>query len=60
MSELCDDEIDLDKALGEIGEFGKYQRNNFLLLFIPILLVTSYKLSFIFTASQLEYRYKIF
>lgn len=47
----------LDEILTELGEFGKFQTIIFALLFIPIIVTPFYLLSYIFTASQLDYRY---
>lgn len=49
----------LDYVIQEIGEFGRFQIINYILIFIPIALSTTWLLSFIFTAATLEYRYKI-
>lgn len=56
-STFKESEIDLDVILQELGDFGKFQKLNFILLLLPIVLSSVYTLSYIFTASQLEYRY---
>lgn len=52
-----DKDINLDDILTEIGEFGKFQKLISAILFIPICLAPIFTLSYIFTASQLEYRF---
>ena len=47
---------DLDSVLKEIGELGRFQVRNFILLAIPIMLSTSYGLSYVLTSTPMEYR----
>ena len=47
---------DLDFILSEIGEFGRFQKVNFALLAIPIVIAGVFGLTYVFTATPLEYR----
>lgn len=49
-------EPDLDAVIEEVGEFGKYQIGNFLLICIPVALSSTLLLNFFFTAATLDYR----
>lgn len=49
-------DFNFDVILKELGEFGKYQKINYVLMCIPIALSAMYGLSYVFTASDLEYR----
>lgn len=46
----------LDLILGELGDFGKYQRRNFILICLAVVYMTVH-LSYVFTARDLNYRY---
>lgn len=46
----------LDAILEEIGQFGKFQKINYLLIMIPLALSAAYKIGYIFTAGDLNYR----
>lgn len=49
-------EVDLDVILTELGDFGKFQIFIISILTLPNVIVAFYLLSYIFTASQLDYR----
>lgn len=49
----------LDLILKELGQFGKFQIINYLLIAIPLTLSAAYTLSYVFTAGDLDYRYVI-
>lgn len=49
-------ELDLESILSDLGEFGKFQVFIYSLTILPILLISCFGLSYIFTAGQLEYR----
>lgn len=46
----------LDSILKELGQFGKFQTINYLLIAIPLTLSAAYTLSYVFTAGDLDYR----
>lgn len=48
--------MDFDEVLDEIGEFGKYQLTNYLLLCLPVLFAAANSLSYVFTAGIPNYR----
>uniref|UniRef100_A0A146LKW8 Organic cation transporter-like protein n=1 Tax=Lygus hesperus TaxID=30085 RepID=A0A146LKW8_LYGHE len=48
--------MDLDSILREVGQFGRYQIFVFTLLFFSIVYTTFFSLTFVFTASDLQYR----
>lgn len=52
-------EFDLDNIIKEIGEFGKFQFINYILISIAIAFAAIYTLTYIFTAGDLSYRCKI-
>lgn len=45
-----------DVILKDLGEFGKFQKINYVLMCIPIALTAMYGMSYVFTAADLEYR----
>lgn len=49
--------MDFDTVLLEIGEFGRYQQTNYLLLCLPVLFGAANSLSYVFTAGVPNYRY---
>lgn len=49
-------EMDFDLILQEIGEFGRYQQTNYLLLCLPVLFGAANSLSYVFTAGIPNYR----
>lgn len=49
----------LDSILKDLGQFGKFQTINYLLIAIPLTLSAAYTLSYVFTAGDLDYRYVI-
>ncbi|XP_062127391.1 organic cation transporter protein [Drosophila sulfurigaster albostrigata] len=48
--------MDFDEILKEIGEFGRYQRVNYLLICLPVLFAAANSLSYVFTAGIPKYR----
>jgi hypothetical protein len=48
--------MDLDDILDEVGQFGKFQAINYILIGFPILLSAAFSLTYVFTAGDLEYR----
>ncbi|KAM8711158.1 hypothetical protein ACLKA7_000313 [Drosophila subpalustris] len=51
--------MDFDDILKEIGEFGRYQRVNYLLICLPVLFAAANSLSYVFTAGIPKYRCRI-
>lgn len=51
------DDIDLENVISELGAFGKFQQIIYILTFLPIILDSCLCLSYVFTTSQLEYRF---
>lgn len=51
-------DMDLDSVLREVGQFGRYQMFVFFLLFFSIVYTTFFTLTFVFTASDLQYRWE--
>lgn len=56
MSQTKSKDFDLDRILVELGQFGKFQIINYMLLCIPVALSAIYGLGYVFTAQDLEYR----
>ncbi|XP_017147449.1 organic cation transporter protein [Drosophila miranda] len=50
------DLLDFDEILTQIGEFGRYQRRNYLLICLPVLFAAANSLSYVFTAGKPTYR----
>lgn len=48
--------LDFDDILVEIGEFGRFQRRNYLLICLPVLFAAANSLSYVFTAGSPTYR----
>lgn len=48
--------MDFDLILEEIGQFGRYQQTNYLLLCLPVLFGAANSLSYVFTAGIPNYR----
>ncbi|KAH8297328.1 hypothetical protein KR044_010416 [Drosophila immigrans] len=48
--------MDFDEILIEIGEFGRYQRVNYVLICLPVLFAAANSLSYVFTAGIPKYR----
>lgn len=48
--------MDFDTILKEIGEFGRFQQTNYLLICLPVLFSAANSLSFVFTAGIPNYR----
>ncbi|KAH8384562.1 hypothetical protein KR093_001027, partial [Drosophila rubida] len=51
--------MDFDEILKEIGEFGRYQRVNYLLICLPVLFAAANSLSYVFTAGTPKYRCRV-
>lgn len=49
-------DMNFDLVLNEIGEFGRYQQTNFLLLSLPVIFAAANSLSYVFTAGNPNYR----
>ncbi|XP_037031646.1 organic cation transporter protein-like [Bradysia coprophila] len=52
-------EFNLDSVLTEIGEFGRFQTQIYISVILPVLLVSFFCSSFIFTTGNLDYRCRI-
>ncbi|XP_054739820.1 organic cation transporter protein isoform X1 [Anastrepha obliqua] len=48
--------MDFDQILEEIGEFGRYQKTNYLLICLPVMFAAANSLSYVFTAGVPSYR----
>lgn len=48
--------MDFDQILEEIGEFGRYQKTNYLLICLPVMFAAANSLSYVFTAGTPVYR----
>ncbi|XP_037953373.1 organic cation transporter protein isoform X2 [Teleopsis dalmanni] len=48
--------MDFDQILEEIGEFGRYQKTNYLLICLPVMFAAANSLSYVFTAGPPTYR----
>lgn len=48
--------MDFDLVLNEIGEFGKYQLKNYLLICLPVFYAAANSLTYVFTARSPNYR----
>lgn len=51
--------MDFDLILEEIGEFGKFQLTNYLLICLPVFYGAANSLSYVFTARTPNYRFDI-
>lgn len=51
--------MDFDEILKQIGEFGRYQRLNYLLICLPVLFAAANSLSYVFTAGTPKYRCRV-
>lgn len=51
--------MDFDLILDEIGEFGKFQLVNYLLICLPVLYGAANSLSYVFTARSPNYRFDL-
>lgn len=49
--------IDFERVLQEIGEFGLYQKVNYVLLCLPVIFAAANSLTYVFTAASPNYRY---
>lgn len=50
--------MDFDVILEEIGEFGKFQLTNYLLICLPVLFAAANSLSYVFVARAPNYRFE--
>lgn len=48
--------MDFDQILQQIGEFGRFQKRNYLLICLPVLFAAANSLSYVFTAGIPQYR----
>ena len=48
--------MDFDEVLDEIGEFGRFQLTNYLLICLPVFFGAANSLAYIFTAGVPSYR----
>lgn len=51
--------MDFDRVLSELGEFGRYQKTNYLLICLPVIFAAANAMSYIFTSGVPNYRYNI-
>lgn len=49
--------MDLDNILEQIGEFGKFQIQNYLLVCLPVIFSAANSLTYVFTAAIPKYRW---
>lgn len=56
MKKNAENELDIDIILLELGEFGRYQIKNFVLICIGIMVLSEMSLTYVFTAGILQYR----
>lgn len=50
------EKFELDNVIDEIGQFGKFQLINYILISIPLGITAFYTVAYVFTASDLNYR----
>ncbi|KAG6440867.1 hypothetical protein O3G_MSEX001477 [Manduca sexta] len=53
------DGVDLDAILSELGQFGRYQIQNYCLILLPIMFSAVYNSQYIFAAGEIAYRCKV-
>nr|CAD7429241.1 unnamed protein product [Timema monikensis] len=51
--------MDLDKVLVELGQCGRFQITNYILICLPIMFNAMFTLTFVFTAGDVAYRCKV-
>lgn len=51
--------MDFDQILEEIGEFGRYQKTNYLLICLPVMFAAANSLSYVFTTGTPAYRWAV-
>nr|CAD7445168.1 unnamed protein product [Timema bartmani] len=51
--------MDLDKVLGELGQCGRFQITNYILICLPIMFNAMFTLTYVFTAGDVAYRCKV-
>ncbi|GBP53928.1 hypothetical protein EVAR_96606_1 [Eumeta japonica] len=49
--------LDVDAALAELGQCGRYQLRNYLLILVPIAFSAVYNAQYIFAAADVDYRW---
>ncbi|XP_017049195.1 organic cation transporter 1-like [Drosophila ficusphila] len=59
VEEKATEENQLDAIIVEIGQFGRFQITNYLLLCLPIICRAFYSISYVFTAGEVSYRCNI-
>lgn len=59
MSAPASGALDFDDILDQIGEFGRFQRRNYLLICLPVLFAAANSLSYVFTAGSPTYRCQV-
>ncbi|XP_028161571.1 organic cation transporter protein-like isoform X2 [Ostrinia furnacalis] len=53
------DSVDLDSILAELGQFGRYQIQNYCFILLPIMFSAVYNGQYIFAAANMDYRCKV-
>lgn len=48
--------VDFERVLQEVGEFGLYQKVNYILLCLPVIFAAANSLTYVFTAASPTYR----
>lgn len=56
MKKITGKEFDIDMILVELGEFGRFQIKNFILICIGIVVLSEMSLTYVFAAGILQYR----
>lgn len=56
MNKITGKEFDIDTILLEVGEFGRFQIKNFVLICIGIIALSAMSLTYVFAAGILQYR----
>lgn len=49
--------MDFDRVLQEIGEFGRYQKINYMLICLPVIFGAANTMAYVFTSGVPNYRY---
>lgn len=57
--QIPDKKPDLDYILSEIGDFGYYQLWKYIWISLPIALSATFAVTFVVTATNLDYRYSV-
>lgn len=56
MKKITEKEFDIDMIFLELGEFGRFQIKNFILICIGIIVLSEMSLTYVFAAGILQYR----